>query len=163
MFQSANTARAVAPLSRYSHLQPSYPTDDGTSPWVTLRLFNLTVIDHLKGINSLRKPAIKTFDPSASGKKMQMYSFHHRVGSCNFNQSRAEALPVACSRAAGEGTGKVKYPVLHALAGQEHMMSHCARANKARNHHSGSRSNFHCMSSQLYISCGDKYSYPWNG
>ena len=28
---------------------------------------------------------------------------HHRAGSCNLNQSRAEALPVARRRTAGEG------------------------------------------------------------
>ena len=57
-----------------------------------------------KTVNSLGKSAaIKTFDPSASGTKMQIICYHHRVGSCNVNQSRAEALSVTCSRAAGEG------------------------------------------------------------
>ena len=31
------------------------------------------------------------------------FTYHHRAGPCNFNQSEAEALPVACSRVAGEG------------------------------------------------------------
>ena len=43
----------------------------------------------------------------------------HRAGSCNFNQSRAEAVPVGLSRSAPGGEGedpKIKYPVFQALA-----------------------------------------------
>ena len=55
-------------------------------------------------VNSLRKPAIKILNSSASsGKKCKYICYRHRESSCNFNQSQVEALPVARSRAAGEG------------------------------------------------------------
>ena len=111
-------------------------TDGGTSPLETLSAFK-TNGDHLESYNLLPRPAIKTFNPPASGSKMQMSCYHHHTGSWNFNQSRAEALPVACSRAAWEGreaetTSSTQSSTC--LSGPEQMMSPCAKTNQAQNH-----------------------------
>ena len=52
-------------------------------------------------------------------------SLLHRAGSCNFNQSHDEALPVAHSRAASRSSAQSSTGLL----GQEHMMSVTLREN----------------------------------
>ena len=126
-FQSANTTRVVqSSSSRNKHLPASRMAEllprklqacwKWTAPW-----------------NRQSKHATA----SASGTKMQISCYHQRASSCNFNQSRTEALPVARSRAVGEGReGEPRSSTQSSTGspGQEHMMSYGAKTNKARNY-----------------------------
>ena len=126
-FQSANTTRVIqSSTSRNKHLPASRMAEllpgklqacwKWTAPW-----------------NRQSKHATA----SASGTKMQISCYHQRASSCNFNQSRTEALPVSRSRAAGEGREGEPWSSTQSSTGspgQEHMMLHGAKTNKAREH-----------------------------
>ena len=81
-------------------------------------------------INLLRKPANKTFNPSASGTKMQMHHLSSPCGLVRIQPITSWGISRGRSRVAGRGEGgtKVKYPVLHALVrSRADGMSRCAK------------------------------------
>ena len=74
--------------------------DSGTSPWETFGVLKMNG-DHLENNNSLRKPKSKhSTRPLPVQKCKYGPCYHHHAGSCNFNQSRTEALPVGRTRTA---------------------------------------------------------------
>ena len=78
------TFRLILSISK----SPSDIPDYGTFPWETSALLK-TNGDYLKKCQFTPKIGNQNFNPSASGtRKCKCSCYHHREGSCNFNQSR---------------------------------------------------------------------------
>ena len=96
-------SKATRVVVRYPVTTPSYITDGGTSSRVTSSVFK-TNCDYMEWLSITPKTGFQNIQPVRLWyKNANVSDYHRRVGSCNFNQSRAEALPVARSHEAGEG------------------------------------------------------------
>ena len=96
---------------------PSDITAGGNSPWKTSRVLKKNG-HNLETDEFTPKTGDQNIQSAASGTKMLMFLLLHRAGSCNFNQSQAEALPMGRVHAQlgrGGRCTKVKNSVLHAL------------------------------------------------
>ena len=87
-------------------------------------------------INLLRKPANKTFNPSASGTKMQMHHLSSPCGLVRIQPITSWGISRGRSRVAGRGRGAPRSSTQSSTRSYDHeqMGCHAARKQKAHNY-----------------------------
>ena len=131
VFQSANTTRVVAQMPRDNHFLASRIAS--LLPGKLQRCRIQTAIIRVKiPIHSENRQSKHSTRPLLV-QTCKCTCYLHRAGSCKFNQSRAQAVPVECSSAAGtreggrEGAQRSSTQFSTRSPGQKQMMSHCAK------------------------------------